>query len=293
MTFTAETVAAKLALVPPAATVIEAGTVTAGLLLDRLTVRPPLGTAALNATAQLSVPAPLIVTLAQLSLVSFGTPLPVSPTLLRFPSAESLVKSSSPVADPVVVGSNCRVSVAVWLGFRVSGKLAPEAAKPVPDIADALTVTAVVPVEDSVSVCVVAAFNAASPKSTLVELRLNVDTAGLSCRAKVFATLPALAVSIADSAELAGETDAVKLALDAPAGTVIVAGTVTNELPLARFTVNPPLAAAAFRVTVQLSVPAPVIDPLAQLNALNTGTPVPPRLTAVVEPVKELLISVS
>jgi len=51
-----------------------------------------------------------------------------------------------------------------------------------------------------------------------------------------------------------------------PAATVTEAGTVTDELLLARLTVNPPVAAAAFRVTVQLSVPAPVKDPLAQLR---------------------------
>jgi len=36
---------------------------------------------------------------------------------------------------------------------------------------------------------------------------------------------------------------------------------------------NPPLAAAVLNVTVQLSVPAPVNDPLLQLRALSVGTP--------------------
>jgi hypothetical protein len=44
---------------------------------------------------------------------------------------------------------------------------------------------------------------------------------------------------------------------------------------------------------VQASVPAPVIDPLLQLSAVSTGTPVPLRLMAVVDPVEELLVSVS
>ena len=169
----------------------------------------------------------------------------------------------------------------------------PETAKPDPDKDAALTVTAAVPVEDRVSVCVVGVFTAASPKFTLVELRLNVDTAALSWRAKVADSLAALAIKVADSAELAGETDAVKAALVAPAATITVAGTITNELLLVRFTVDPPLAAAAFRVTVQLSVPAPVIDPFTQLSAVGTGTPVPLRVIAVDDPAWELLVSVN
>jgi hypothetical protein len=64
-------------------------------------------------------------------------------------------------------------------------------------------------------------------------------------------------------------------------------------LLLARLTANLPLAAAAFSVTVHKSVPALVIDPLLQLNPVSTGTPVPPRLTAVEVPVEELLVRVS
>jgi hypothetical protein len=92
---------------------------------------------------------------------------------------------------------------------------------------------------------------------------------------------------------LTPDTVAVKLPVVAPGATVTVAGTVTAELLLARLTVKPPLAAATFSVTVQLSVPAPVIDPLAQLSPLSTGTPVPPRLIKVDVPLDELLANVS
>jgi hypothetical protein len=87
-------------------------------------------------------------------------------------------------------------------------------------------------------------------------------------------------------------TVAVKLAVVAPAATVTLAGTVTDVLLLARLTGNPPVVAAAFRVTVQLSVPAPVIDPFAQLNTLTTGTPVPLKLITVDVPLEELLVNV-
>jgi hypothetical protein len=112
-TFTAETVAEKLPLVAPAASVIEAGTAKAGLLLLRLTFNPPLGTAALINTVQLSVVAPVIVVLAQFNWVSLGTPLPCNPILFKDASDELLVMSSSPVAEPVAEGSNCNVSVTV------------------------------------------------------------------------------------------------------------------------------------------------------------------------------------
>jgi hypothetical protein len=55
---TVEMEALKLALVAPAATVTEAGTATAALLLARFTVVPPLGAAAASDTEHGSVPGP-------------------------------------------------------------------------------------------------------------------------------------------------------------------------------------------------------------------------------------------
>jgi hypothetical protein len=92
---------------------------------------------------------------------------------------------------------------------------------------------------------------------------------------------------------LTDEMVAEKLAVAAPAATVTEAGTVTAELLLATPTAKPPLAAATFSVTVQLSVPAPVIDALLQLKPLNTGTLVPVRLIRVEVPLDELLIRVN
>jgi hypothetical protein len=91
---------------------------------------------------------------------------------------------------------------------------------------------------------------------------------------------------------LTEDTVAVKLAVVDPAATVTEAGTVTAELLLARLTVKP-LAAATFSVTVHLSLPVLVIDPLLQLSPLNTGTPVPLRLIKVGVPLEELLVRVN
>jgi hypothetical protein len=65
---------------------------------------------------------------------------------------------------------------------------------------------------------------------------------------------------------------------------------VTAALSLDRLTVWPPLAAAAFSVTVQASVADPVIDALLQETALVTGIPVPLRLIVAVALVEELLV---
>jgi hypothetical protein len=92
---------------------------------------------------------------------------------------------------------------------------------------------------------------------------------------------------------LTEETVAVNVVVVEPAATVTEVGTATDELLLARLTAKPPVSAAAFRVTVQLSVPDPVNDPLVQLSALSIGTPVPLRLTMVEVPLEELLVSIS
>jgi hypothetical protein len=139
----------------------------------------------------------------------------------------------------------------------------------------ALTVTAVVPVEDRITDCVAAVFRFTLPKAMLVASILSVGVPVPNCRAKVLAALLALAVRVTVSAVLTDETVAVKLAVVAPAGTVKLAGTVTADSLLATLTANPPLCAAEFSVTVQLSVPAPVIDPLTQVSPLNTGAAVP------------------
>ncbi len=169
--------------------------------------------------------------------------------------------------------------------------MTPEAAKPVPDTDAALTVTAEPPVADNTTFAVAGMFATTSPKSTLVVLTLSEDDPELSCSVTLSPAPPALAVRIAVSAELTGEILAVKLALLAPAGTVTEPGTFTSELLLERPTANPPLAAAAFNVTVQLSVPEPVIERLAQVNPLNTGTPVPLTPTMVEAPAAELLVT--
>lgn len=192
------------------------------------------------------------------------------------------------------MGSKPTLSVTDWLGFKVAGKAAPDTLKPVPVRVAALMVTDAVPVSVRVTDCAVAAvFTATLPNDTLEALTVKVGTAAFNWTAKLSVALPAVAVRVTDAAVLTEDTVAVKLALVAPAATVTVAGTVITLLLLERLTVTPPLGAAAFRVTVQLSVPDPVNDPLVQLSPLSTATPVPLRLITAVGLVEELLVMVS
>jgi hypothetical protein len=177
--------------------------------------------------------------------------------------------------------------------LTVRGKVTPEALKPAPATVAALTTTAAVPVEDKVSSWVAAEFTFTLPKARVEALRVNVIRDAPNCKANVSVTLPALAARVTACATFTAETFAGKLALDAPAGTVTEAGTETAVLLLERLTANPPLAAAVFRLIVQVSVPAPVIDPLVHVNPVSTGTPVPLKLTDAEDPAEELLLNVS
>jgi hypothetical protein len=88
-----------------------------------------------------------------------------------------------PVMDPVVVGANCRLSVAVWAGFRVSGKVIPDMLKAVPFTLPALIVSGAVPLEVSVTVCAAVVFSITLPKATLLAPRVSPGIHALSCNA--------------------------------------------------------------------------------------------------------------
>jgi hypothetical protein len=85
-----------------------------------------------------------------------------------------------------------------------------------------------------------------------------------NCKANVSVTPFASAVTVAVWAELTAVTFALKLLVVAPATIVTFAGTFTAALSLARLTAIPPVGAGPVKVTVQLSLPLPVIDDLPQ-----------------------------
>ena len=69
---------------------------------------------------------------------------------------EVLEMTSWPDKLPTVAGSNVRVRLNVWPGLSFAGRLTEDAEKPVPLTLMELTVTAAVPLDVSVTVCVVA-----------------------------------------------------------------------------------------------------------------------------------------
>jgi len=146
-----------------------------------------------------------------------------------------------------------------------------------------------VPLEVIVTGSVEAVFRFTLPNERLEVLSEMAGTAAFNCNAKFAEALPALAVSVADCAVPTAETVAENAALVAPAAIVTVAGTDTAELLEERPTTNPPLGAAPFRLTVQLSVPAPVIEELEQESELRVAMPVPLRATVAVPPDEALL----
>ncbi|MFZ0745074.1 MAG: hypothetical protein WAM85_11750 [Terracidiphilus sp.] len=134
--------------------VTEAGTVTAELLLDKLTVTPPAGAAPFSDTAQASVPDPVMDSALQASAINTGVleaPVPLKLITADGLVEELLVMVSCPVAAPAVVGSNCTFRVAAWLAVKVTGKVDPDIVKPVPVSAAALIVTGALPVEVKVT----------------------------------------------------------------------------------------------------------------------------------------------
>jgi hypothetical protein len=112
---TAGAVAVKAAVVAPLATVTDAGTVTALLLLLRFTARPPLLAAEVRVTVQASVVAPVSELLLQETALSAGAawPVPLRLTVAVPPAVALLVMVSVPVAAPAVLGSKATTSVAV------------------------------------------------------------------------------------------------------------------------------------------------------------------------------------
>ena len=190
------------------------------------------------------------------------------------------------------MGSNFTLKVTDWVGFRVTGKVAPDIVNPVPVNAAELMVRGAVPVEVNVTGSVDAVFTVTLPNARLAGLMVNVGTAAFNCRPKVRETPPALAVRVTGCAVETDDTVAVNPALLALAGTTTVAGTVTAALLLVKDTLKPPLPAGPLNVTVQASLPAPVIDALVQDNALKvaaTAVPVPVRPITAVPLVEELL----
>ena len=126
----------------------------------------------------------------------------------------------------------------------MTGNVAPDIVKPAPVSAAELIVTGAVPVDVNVTGWVDGVSSGILPKATLAGLMLSVGTLAFSCRVRLWATPPPVAVSTTVWAEVTAAALATNPVLVPFAGTSTVPGTVIAALLLARLTLKPPLAAA-------------------------------------------------
>lgn len=113
---TEDAVAVNSALVELAGTVTALGTVTAELLLDRFTVKPPLGAAVVSVRVHASEPDPVMTLLLQYIVLSAEVPASAVPVPLKMITGvdvaeELLAMVNCPVAVPAVAGLNWRFKV--------------------------------------------------------------------------------------------------------------------------------------------------------------------------------------
>jgi hypothetical protein len=120
----------------------------------------------------------------------------------------------------------------------------------------------------------------------------EVDASPFNLIEVVLATEPCFAVRVTVCVEVTEAMLAEKFTLVAPEGMVVEAGTPIELLLLERSTTKPLLGALLLIITVQLSVPAPVIDPLAQLNPARDGEPPEPLPCSRIEFVVVRVLSI-
>jgi hypothetical protein len=184
------------------------------------------------------------------------------------------------------------VKVAVCPGFKVSGVKNPVAPKRDPATESAEIVTGAVPEEVRVTDCVPVLPTETFPKVTVDVLKVRTGVAAFSCSKTDFDVLPLVAVRVADCAVATEATPAVKRPFVDPAGIVMLAGTVTALLLLARFTVSPPVGAEPDKLSVQVSASVPMIEALLQETALTVGAaamPAPLMFTVAVGALPEMV----
>jgi len=221
-----------------------------------------------------------------------GLAVPLSPIVTFGLVDEVLEIASCPVELPITVGLNVRVRLIACPGLSFAGRLTDEEEKPAPETEIELMVTAAVPLDVRVTVCVVELFTTIAPNAIELALTLRAGVAAFSWRTTDFDVLPVEAISVADCAVVTAATLAVNVAELAVPGTVIELGMLTELLLLLRATDNPPDGAEPESVTVQVSESEPVTEVLPQERAFTLGAavvPVPLRLTVAGEALLAML----
>jgi hypothetical protein len=87
---------------------------------------------------------------------------------------------SCPLAEPAVWGLKVRVTEIDWPGFKLAGRITADAENPLPLTAIEFTVTGAVPVDVSVTVCVVGVLTTTEPNGTEVAFAVRVEAAAFN-----------------------------------------------------------------------------------------------------------------
>jgi hypothetical protein len=154
-------------------------------------------------------------------------------------------------------------------------------------------VTVAAPVEVKVTTWVAPTLSATFPKARLGVLVLRIGNAAFSWSAKFSVAAPAFAVRLAVCAVGTPDTFNVNWPEVPFAATITAGGAITAALLLDRATLKAPAGAGWPIVTVQTSVPVPVMDALLQEKPVSCGIPVPFSATTAVLFVEELLVTVN
>ncbi len=172
--------AIKDAVVEPAGTVTEPGTETEVLVVERMTLTPPVGAELDKVTEQESAIDPVIDVLLHWTALTAGvTAIPV-PLRLTADVGVLLDKVNCPVTELAEVGSNWIVKALDCPGFRVAEKDPPTIEKPVPVIEAELIAAGAVPLDVTVIAFVTAVPTETLPNASELALKLRAGLAAFN-----------------------------------------------------------------------------------------------------------------
>jgi hypothetical protein len=131
-------------------------------------------------------------------------PVPLRSTTAVLLVDELLWIINCPDAGPVAVGSKCTSRVTAWLGFKVTGNVAPDILNPLPVIVPELIVTGAVPVEVRVTGCFDDVFTVTLANVRLAVLSVNC---GLATGKPVPPRLTTAVLLVAESLRIVNSPD--------------------------------------------------------------------------------------
>jgi hypothetical protein len=246
---TAVVVIVKVAVVAPAATVTEVGSVAFAVLDARETAIPPVGAAPLRVTVPVDGLPPMTVDGESVSPVSTGGFI-VSVAVFEVPARVAVIVTEAELETAVVLIGNVAEldpAVTVTLVGSVALVLLEVRLTVIPPVpAGPLRLT--VPVE------------ALPPMTEVGETDTLLSTGVLMVRVAVAVFVPWVPVIVAEVVEVTAVVLIVKVTEVAPAATVTLAGNVAFDELEVRLTEVPPGPAGPFRVAVPVEELPPVTD---------------------------------